>query len=457
MTCRVTLVAWLILLASRVAAQPLANPEVDDVLARLRVDRSGWTAARVAGAARREAPDVHIAQANADEARSAIGLARAALMPRLTLGAGYSRLSELDLPPFEFGGMSTDNPFPQILNRYALSADLSIPISSLAEGTPGVRAARSASEAAQWTAESAERRIVLATLVIFYQHLRARGAEIVAEDAVRLLSSVVVDLDRLHRAGAATRADLLEARAELASARVQVSTAVAAASATRAQLRAILNVPESDAMMLGEDLLSPLPPAPTVQDIVARGLRTRPEAHALRRTRAAARDEERLRRRQQIPRVFLTGGLLYARPNPRIVPSTDRFDGSWELGIAVSWTPNDLAVARHQISAARARTTRADAGLEQIEDAIHAGAAKAVHDYEAALQAVDAALEGRDAAQEGFRARQRLREVGASTSRQVLDAEVQLRRAQIQLLDAHIRARLARLAIAEAAGDPLPP
>lgn len=442
---------WLILCFST-AAQPSA-----DVLTRLRADPSGWSAARVARVARREAPDVHIARARSDEARAAIGLARATLMPRLALGAGYSRVSELDLPPFEFGGMTTDNPFPQILNRYVLSADLSVPISSLAEGVPGLRAARNASEAARWNVESDQRRVVIATLIVFYQHLRARGSEIVAEDAVRLLSSVVADLDRLHAAGAATRADLLEARAELASARVQVSTAVAVASATRARLRAVLNVPASESMTFGEDLLAPLPPSPAVEEVVARGLSNRPERHALRRTRAAARDEERVRRRQQVPRVFLTGGLIYARPNSRIVPSTDRFDGSWELGVAVSWTPNDLAVARHQMSAARARTARAEATLEQIEDAIHAAAAQAVHDYDAALQAIDAALDGQEAAQEGLRARRRLLSAGVSTSRQVLDAEVQLRRAQIQFLDAHIRARLARLAIAEAAGDPLPP
>lgn len=452
MTARGTLAIFL-----SFAASAAAQDAPVDVFSRLRVDPGGWSAERVARVARTEAPEVRIADAESEEARAAIGLARASLMPRLVVGAAYSRLNELDLPPFELGGSTVENPFPQILNRYALSADLIVPLSSLADGTPGLRAARNASEAARWDAQTTHRRAIMTALLVFYEHLRARGSEIVAEDGVRLLTSVVGDLARLNQAGALPRTDLLEARAELASARVGAASAGAAVRATRARLRAILNVRSSDELELGEDLLSGLPPAPNVDEVIDRGLASRVELRSLHRARAAADDEVRVRRRQQIPRVDLTASVLYARPNPRVVPQTSRFDGSWEVGVAVTWAPNSLAVARHQMSAARARRARLTASLEQVEDAIRVAAAHAVHRYEAALLAIDAAEDGMEAASAAFEARRRLLTAGAATTRQLLDAEVQLRRAQIQLVDAHIRARLARLAIAEAAGDELPP
>ncbi len=68
----------------------------------------------------------------------------------------------------------------------------------------------------------------------FYGYARARAALVVAEDSVRLLTTYLPDLDALVAGGAATRADLLATRAQLAEAttlRLEVQGALAVAEA----------------------------------------------------------------------------------------------------------------------------------------------------------------------------------------------------------------------------------
>jgi outer membrane protein TolC len=40
----------------------------------------------------------------------------------------------------------------------------------------------------------------------------------------------------------------------------------------------------------------------------------------------------------KLPVIAVTGGYDYARPNPRIFPRADRWDDSWDAGVAATWS-----------------------------------------------------------------------------------------------------------------------
>jgi hypothetical protein len=90
--------------------------------------QEGLTADQVAVLAVTNAPQAEAAAAAQARAEAAYREVRVGLFPQLALQANYTRLSEVDLPPFDIGGTIIDNPFPQILNTYLLRASLSIPV-----------------------------------------------------------------------------------------------------------------------------------------------------------------------------------------------------------------------------------------------------------------------------------------------------------------------------------------
>src|SRR5690606_27775350 len=123
--------------------------------------------------------------------------------------------------PIVFGGMEFEL-FEQILDTYTARAVVSLPVSDyFLTIVPGYRALAGAAAVARHQARAERERVALAARDRFYGYVGARASLLVAEDAIRLLSANLADVEALAGAGAATPADLRQVQAQLAAARAQ--------------------------------------------------------------------------------------------------------------------------------------------------------------------------------------------------------------------------------------------
>lgn len=416
------------------------------------------TADRAALIAVRVSPSVHFARASKEQADQAVDLNAALFAPDLDLTASYTRLSPITYPPFNIGNQTIQSPFPVILNNYLLRATVTLPVTDyFFKILPTYKAVDRNSDVAQYQTQTESERVALRAREAFYNYVRAEASIKVAKDSVIQLEAYVNDLNALFDAGNVTRADSMQAQAQLSDAKAQLALAEGNVNVTKDALRRLLDLGPSETVTIGEDVFAVTAETPgTKQDILRRALKERPELKGLRalaKVRDSSMQAENARR---LPNLSVVGNLDYANPNSRYIPLTQEFRATWDISAVLRWSPNDFVLGKVNVEQAELELKRARSDLKQLEDSIVVEASQASSDYIAAERTIQAAKDGVKAAAEAWRVRRDLFRAGEATASEVLESEIVLRRAQLLHIDAHIALKLAKARIQHVIGTSTP-
>jgi len=448
----------------------------------------GLTADGAAERALQTAPSVD--RATAAVAVSEAGARRAwqALFPRVEVSFRYTRLSRITQPDFGSIGLDAeqaelariavaevDDPeaqflwnslldsfsntdsfsFPVLLNNYAFRASLTYPVSDLFFTIlPSYRAAESATEATRAQIAVERRTVGYRARETFYELARGRGALVVAEKSVEQAEAHRQQVAALVDAGAAARVDLLRVEAQLAQSRVAVARAAGGVRVAENALRVLMHADPTEEIALGEDF-SVAPPGPSgnLDALVTRAVENRPEVIALDRLETARTEAIQAQLGRRYPRLALQANFDLANPNQRIIPQQQEFRPTWDISVVLSWSPNDLGDARQAVEEARAQLLQVEADRRALEDAVRLEVAQALAEWETAETTWEASRLGLHAAEESYRVRFDQLEAGAAVTSDLIDAEAELTRARLEVVDAAIGMRIARARIDQAVGE----
>ena len=209
-------------------------------------------------------------------------------------------------------------------------------------------------------------------------------------------------------------------------------------------------------MGIGEPLLERRPKPPEeLQPLLDEALRTRPEVKALKELFRAHEDTRDSASMKRLPRLALVGTVNYDNPNQRLFPPETRFYTTWVAGAEITWSPTDLATYRRDIDDAELEMARARQDLRALEDRITLEVSTAYENAIAADGAVEATHAAVLAAEESLKVRMALFRAGEATSRDVLDAELDFRTAQLDFVDNVLAAHVAAAALEHALGKAL--
>ena len=423
-----------------------------------------------------------------DSSRAAVRAAAAGadrawlgVLPRLELSARYTRLSDVENP--SLGGdfdrsaldpviAGVDDPearalfeglfesfgsfdFPVILDQYSLRASLTYPVSDVfLTILPAYRASSSFADAQRLRTEAEQQTVELRAREAFYLYARARGALLVAEATVQQIDAHRRNVEALVNAGVAAPVDLMRVDAQLASARVGVARARGGVTVAAQALRNLMHVEGEEPLIpVGENLLSVPPPveAPRAQ-LVARAIENRAEMRALRLVITGRESAVTARRGEQWPHLALQANYEYANPNNRIIPQQEEWNGTWDVSVLLTWSPNDFFAGDAAVDQAQAELAQSRADLDALGDAVELEVIRAHDGYETARAALEAAQAGIAAAEESYRVRGEQIRAGTAVTSDLIDAETELTRARLQLLDALIDVHLARARLERAIG-----
>ncbi len=449
-----------------------ARAVLDDAL---RPQAGGLTASAVARDAVAASPELAAKGAQVAAMAARVDQAMAALLPRVTVGASYTRLSPVDsslggaivgaanpgllgVAPcptgvgqcvVDSGGQPVGAAAFQIetpLDNYALTAGISVPISdyvlSLADGI----AAAKASHDAAALLEKAERRKVAANArLAFYDWIRSLAQVAVSKHAIARHEALVDDARVRFQLGTATRADVLRVESLLASARVTLLHATALSEVAAERLAVSMGT-ETRPSVIGEDVLAEVsrPDRPeSLPVLVASAHRERLEVRAIGRSRDAVRSGARALRSRKLPRLEGFFDATYANPARGSFAPSSGWGASWTAGGRLTWSVNDLLTGNAESSVAEADLRRLDADRRALENAVRVEVTAAFHDQKRAADAREAALSAERAALEGVRIARELYDAGRSTTVEVLAAEQDLTAALLQRANAAIDLRVA--------------
>ena len=426
-------------------------------------------AVSTAAEARRAATAVSRAQQDQAVAR---------LWPQLTLSARYTRLNDVEQEPFTDGSLVVTNvpagqqvdvvgnpshqlfavpfEFPFLVNQYELKASLSVPVSDYVyRSMKAIAAADHATVASEQQERAAKRRAAADGRLSYYDWVRAIGQRIVAEQALAQAQAQLRDATRLTEAGMLARADMLRAQAQAKNIEVVLIRARNFQTVAEQRLRTAIGDRSGRKYMVGEDLLVP-PPDPRVaadvELLLVEAERNRSEFRALRESEASLKALTALEHSDGHPRLDAVGNFIYANPNSRIFPQREQWDPGWDVGAVLSWTPTNIAGARARAREQQAHILELRAQRRQLMDGLRIELVEATSLIVEADAALAAGREALAAAEESYRAKRELFQVGKGTVIDLSDAEVEMTRARLAVVNAAIDARTARVRLDHALG-----
>lgn len=422
--------------------------------AELEPKSGGLTADEIVAAALQHSPALAKSILEADKAAANQARAKLAFAPRIDLMAKYTRLSKVDLPPpVMFNGQTFRFNQP-IWNQYATQASLMLPITDyFLTIVPTYKAAGKMAQVAAHQRRAQELQVAYDARVAFYNYVHLTGAVAVTTASVKTLEAGLRDLEALVAAGTATNTELVRAKSQLAAAQQLHIQAEGGLEVARQQLMQITGTQLDFSRGVGEPFIGiEIGEPPTMEQVRSEAKQTRPELAALRTLKEAREHLLRARKGGMYPQIRGTANAYYSRPNQRIFPQVDEFRGTWDVGIGLSWSPNDAVFANLQANDAETDLRVVNEDMRLLEQGIAMEVASAVTNHKAASAGISAKTEAYTSALRYHADQRALLLAGAATPNDVLLAERDLIQAALEWVDSFVQARIAQAGLLKAQG-----
>jgi outer membrane protein TolC len=343
---------------------------------------------------------------------------------------------------------------PTVLDQWTFQATLTVPISDYVLRLSHANAQASHSlDAARYDRMASVAAARTNARLAFYQWASALLQKAVLDDAVLAAQDHLRDAEHLFAADRASRADVLAAAAIVAADELSVHQSVEQLNDAEEQLRTLTHIPASESPALGEDLTSALAPAPLdLAALKSEALSHRPDLLSLGANEEAQSEAVSVARASAWPVLGASADLVGANPNLRLIPQEAVFHATWDIGLQLTWSPNDTFNARTVVDQAGANLAKFKAQVALARDAVTLEVAQAVNASRTADAAVATAATRLESAEEAYRVRRSLFRAGRATSVELTDAESSLFSARITALSARINQRVAKVRIDHAVG-----
>ena len=392
------------------------------------------------------------ARARAATAEAAVAVREAADRPIVGLGAGYTRTNHVLEFAFPGPGGRPQVVYPDVPNNYRTRLDLQWPIYSGGRTDALERAARAESSAAAADVAAAQADLRLEVARAFWAVLTARAATEVLNRSLERAQANVADVrQRLNQGlvppNEVASAEALESRQRMLLIETRNQGDQSSAELARLLGEDVLQRIEPDA-----DLELEAPVAASFQGLVADARSTREERRALEQRITGAEQLVVAAEGARRPSLAVTAGFDYARPNPHIFPRVDRWDHSWDAGVAATWALWDGGRADAEAAQARTVVDAARQRLAEFDSVVALEVRQRLLDIDSGRAAIAAADEAVRAATEARRVVSERYSAGVAIQTEVLDADVVLLQAELDRTRAIAGVRFAEARLARALG-----
>jgi outer membrane protein TolC len=280
----------------------------------------------------------------------------------------------------------------------------------------------------------------------------ARTTVDVLEQGVARSQAHVTDVRQRFAAGLVPPNEIASAEAQESRARMLAIEARNQRDVATADLARLAGFTPGQPIEPMATLDAPSAAIPGVEPLVAGARDARDERRALVSRIESANSVRDAAAAARLPTIAVSGGVDYARPNPRIFPRTDRWDDSWDAGVNVRWSFWDGGRTAAEVAQAAASIEVTRQRLAEFDSVLAVEVRQRALDLESGRAAVAAAADAVRAAAEARRVVAERYQAGVIAQIEVLDAEYALLQAELDRARALASVRLSEARLARAIG-----
>jgi len=384
-------------------------------------------------------------------------------LPSVKFGGGYTRLSEV--PPFEVNLPSFPNPIivsPNYFNNFNLRLGVQQPLFTGFRLQAGAESARMLEKSAGLDLEKDRAEFIFAVKNAYWGLARAREFEAVIAENIRQIGEHLKDVRAFFDQGLLTKNEVLRAELELSNAEIMRIDARNATEVALTSLDSLIGLPLDTDVDLTTSAESPTSRLPvgemTLEEtakstaLIESALANRPELKSAEFRIRSTELGVKAARAGLYPQVSIAGNYYFLRPNPRYMPALDKFKGTWDLGISVSFDIWNWGQTKSQTEQARALVAQARDARKLLEDQAVLEVTQSRLTLARAEEKVRVAGQAVGQAEENLRVTRERFKQGVALNADVLDADVALLRAQMNRTQAAIDLVLAEARLEKALG-----
>ena len=339
----------------------------------------------------------------------------------------------------------------------SLASSLNVPVSDyMLRFFQAHAGAKAQLKASRWSLQAATRKVDYDARSLYYGWVGAELDHAVAEQHLELSREHLQRVQALLSAESASEADVARVQASLAKSESTVVETGNNVLLQRQRIRIALHDPSAPDFEIGEDLRvtpSPRPELDNLAQLIDVAARSRAEIRALEQQGRAYEKQADAAYAQALPRLDGFFQLTLANPNSRYLVQDDKYHSSWQLGLQLSYSPNDSLSGSTQIASLRARERAAEEQRNEALDALRADVTSAVLSHRNAIANLDTSQRRLTAAETSYRARRELYQVGRATTVELTEAQTELYNAKLDAVRAQVAIRLARVRILYVTGQ----
>lgn len=377
----------------------------------------------------------------------------AGLLPNLRGSVDYSSNTQ------KFSGVNPQTGRPivsgQTQDYYSLGLSGGVNLIDL----PSIYSFRGAGQslaAAGYGFDDAVQAIVLQVKQQYYAFTQSQELARVTQDSYTLRAEQQKRAESLFQLGSVAKSDVLQAQVNLAAAEREKIAAENRIEQERARLAMMLALPVTSRLdVQSPGLVDETVPVPAETDLMARAERQRPVLLRAAASLEAARNTERAAQSQRYP--SLGGSYSYSKQKASVGPlfANPDQDARWGFSVGVSQTIFDGLLTKGSIQRGTANRRASERAFEQQRLQVALDIREALLGLKNASEGIRSARQGVSLAEESARLQKALYEGGGGTLLEWNNAQVELTRAKVAVVEAEAGYHQAEAALERAVGGPL--
>ncbi|MCX7876459.1 MAG: TolC family protein [Melioribacteraceae bacterium] len=368
---------------------------------------------------------LHSSLMKVKSAEAKIKEANAMRLPSLKLSARYTRLSKVD--PFvittPFGSFPI---MPGIYDNYATQLSLSQPLFMGFRLSENVNLNENLSNATNEEFNKDKSELLFNIKNSYWNVYKAQQFKKVMDETVEQMKARLTDAKNLEKAGMMTKNDVLKLEVQYSNILYQQIEAENAVKLSIIALNNTIGIPLQTQTEITSQVNLNVFQTEELSLLISKAIENRPEIKAADSRIRASESGVTLAQSSWYPQIALYGNYYYSKPNQRIMPTQNKFDGTWDAGIMLNMNVWDWLTTKHQTDQALAQLEQAKDGLGLIKDGITLEVTQNYLNVNQAKRKIDIAKLNVEQAEENLRVTSEKFKNGYSTSSELIDAETAL-------------------------------
>lgn len=370
--------------------------------------------------------------------------ADAQLLPSFKLTSGYTRLSEVQPFTVSFQGREIQIS-PIILNNYTIRLGLQYVLFSgfRLENTTKMLEFNTLAAKEDYAAE--ENNIVANIKIIYWSIKNTEALLASAIENIKQIKAHIQDLENFYRNGMATENDILKVKVQLSNVELTKLDIENAIKVKKINLAILLGLDPMTEIDLVSEIETSSQEFQTLPTLLELAYSNRPELKAMALRKEANRSSVSIARAGWLPQIIVGANYNYNRPNQRLMPAQDKFYGTWDFGITLSYDIWNWMTTKYQVQQAEENYRQTDFAYQQIKDGITLEVSQNYFALQKAKEKIETANVTIQQAKENYRITQEKFRNGLVSSTELLDAEIALLGAEISLNASYLEFQIAKI------------